>query len=157
MPARTGAWAAVNTMTGTAFSFRGFCIAVVLIASSNAVHGQSLSEERGSEKTRQFVTGMLSEHTTASAQLKRLVSDRTVQVAYPMTLGSADQSKLNGLKKLTGPDFELEFDKAQIALHSEMVSLFQRYGSGGSHRDLKQFAYRHLPHMLEHWRLARQR
>jgi len=116
-----------------------------------------LAEERGSEKTRQFVARMLSEHRTASAQLKRLVSDRTVQVAYPTTLGGADQAKLEGLKKLTGPEFELEFDEAQIALHREMVSLFQRYGSGSSHPDLKRFAYRHLPHMIEHWRLARER
>ena len=83
------------------------------------------------------------------------MSDRTVQVAYPKTLGGADQEQLDGLKKLTGSEFEREFDKAQVALHREMVSLFQRYGSGGSHPDLKRFAYRHLPHMLEHWRLAR--
>jgi putative membrane protein len=183
----------VNTMTGIALSFRGFCVAVILTASFNAVYAQSVSErwginsllgvspstedfvtrvaqsemlqvelaqlaeERGSEKTKEFVKGMLSEHRIAATQLKRLVSDRTVQVAYPMTLGSADKAKLEGLKKLTGPEFELEFDKAQVALHREMVSLFQRYGSGGSHADLKRFAYRHLPHMLEHWRLARER
>ena len=179
-------------MFGIRLTFRGFCIAAVLIASSHAVHAQSfperwginsffgvspstedfvtrvaqsemlqaemakLAEELGSEKTRQFMTRMLSEHKDASAQLKRLVSDRTVQVPYPTTLGRADRDKIDGLKKLTGPEFEREFDKAQIALHTEMASLYQRYGSGGSHPDLKRFAYRHLPHMLEHWRIARE-
>lgn len=183
----------MSIMTCIALSFRGFCIAAVLVASSHAVHAQSFSErwginsffgispstqdfvtrvaqsemlqaelaklaaERGSEKTKKFVTEMLSEHTIASAQLKRLVSDRTVQVAYPTTLGSADQEQLDRLKKLTGSEFVREFDNAQVALHREMISLFQRYGSGGSHPDLRRFAYRHLSHMLEHWRLARER
>ena len=172
--------------------FRSYCIAIVLLLSSNSAHADSLLEswgisaflgispstqdfvtrvaqaemfqaemakladERGSERTKRFVARMLSEHKEASTQLKRLVSGGAAQVAYPTTLNRADQDKVDALKKLSGAEFESEFDEAQITLHRDMVSLFERYGSGGSHPDLKQFAYRHLPHIREHWRIVRE-
>ena len=145
----------INALFGASPSTQDF---VTLVAQAEMFQDEmaKLVDERGSEKAKRFMTRMLSEHKVASAQLKRLVSGGTVQVGYPTTLSAIDQDKLNVLRKLRGAEFESEFDKAQIDLHERMVSLFERYGSGGSHRDLKQFAYRHLPHMLEHWRVARE-
>jgi putative membrane protein len=114
-----------------------------------------LARQRGRGATKQFSEKMLEEHRVTSSQLKALVDSGNVRVTLPATLGSVYQFKLDHLKNLSDVDFEKEFDRAQVDLHAEIVSLFERYGSGGSHPDLKIFAYRHLQHILEHWRLAK--
>jgi putative membrane protein len=145
----------INALLGASPSTQDF---VTRVAQAEMFQAEmaKLAAERGSEKTKLFVGRMLNEHKDASAQLKRLVSGGTVQVAYPTTLSVADRDRLDVLRKLSSAEFESEFDKAQIELHKTMVSLFERYGSSGSHPDLKRFAYRHLPHMLEHWGAARE-
>ena len=114
-----------------------------------------LAHQRGRGATRQFADKMLEEHRVTSSQLKALVDSGSVRVTLPATLSSTYQSKLDKLKTLRDVDFEKGFEQAQVELHTEIISLFERYGSGGSHPDLKIFAYRHLQHILEHWRLAR--
>jgi putative membrane protein len=113
-----------------------------------------LAVDRGSGSTREFAEKMLNDHRVTSSQLKALVESGNVRVSFPAGLNATYQAKLDSLKGLRGADFENEFEKTQVNLHEEVVSLFERYGSGGSHPDLRIFAYRHLPHILEHWRLA---
>jgi putative membrane protein len=115
-----------------------------------------LVDERGSERTKQFVSKMLREHRDASAHLTGLVSGGDVRVSYPTTLTGGYKNKFDRLKYLGGAEFEREFDRVQVALHKDMVSLFERYGRGGSHPDLKRFAFRYLPHVLDHWRRAKE-
>ena len=144
----------INSVFGISPSTQDF---VTLIAQSEMLQIEisTVAQARGSGRTKQFAEKMLEEHKATSSQLKALVVGGSVRVTIPATLSSTYQAKLDKLKNLRDIDFEKEFNQAQVDLHKEIVSLFERYGSGGNHPDLKIFAYRHLQHILEHWRLAK--
>jgi putative membrane protein len=115
----------------------------------------TLAEERGSSKTKEFAARLLKDHRETSAQLKALVKSGMVKVSFPAALDSTRQEKLDKLKSLDGAAFDKVFEEMQVSIHNDTISLFERYGNGGDHRDLKLFAFKHLPHLQEHWRLAR--
>ena len=114
-----------------------------------------LAEERGEARTKEFAARMLKDHRETSGHLKALVLSGQVRVSFPAALDNVRQAKLDKLKSLEGAEFDRLFEEMQISIHNDSVSLFERYGSGGNHPDLKMFAFRRLPHLQEHWRLAR--
>ena len=114
-----------------------------------------LAEQRAGEKIRKFAATMLEDHKQTSSQMKALVRGGSVKVSFPAVLDRTRQFALDKIKELNGPDFDREFENIQIQIHESTVSLFERYGGDGDHPDLKSFAIRHLPHLQEHWRLAR--
>jgi putative membrane protein len=147
---RTG----INTFFGISPSTQDFISQVALGEMFQAEIGK-LAQLRESRARQQFVEKMLEEHRATSSQLRALVDGGSIRVTRPAGLDSAFQARLDRLKVLRGVEFEKEFDQAQIDLHKDIISVFERYGSGGSHPDLKSFAYRHLPHIVQHWRLAK--
>ena len=114
-----------------------------------------LAEQRGGEKARKFAAIMLEDHKQTSSQLKALIRSGSVRVSFPTILDGVRQSALDKMRELSGPDFDREFESLQVEIHNATLSLFERYGADGDHPDLKSFAVRHLPHLNEHWRLAR--
>ena len=144
----------INSFLGISPSTQNF-VAQVAQSEIFQIEISKLAQQRGRGTTKQFAEKMLEEHRVTSSQLKALVDGGSVRVALPIALNSFYQAKLDKLKTLHDADFEKEFEQAQVDLHKEILSLFERYGSGGSHPDLKIFAYKHLQHILEHWRLAR--
>lgn len=114
-----------------------------------------LAKQRGGEKIGKFAATMLEGHKQTSSQMKALVRGGSVKVSYPALLDRTRQEALDRIGALNGPDFDREFENIQIQIHESTVSLFERYGGDGDHPDLKSFAIRHLPHLQEHWRLAR--
>jgi len=144
----------INSILGISPSTQDF---VTQVAQSEIfqVEISKFAQQRAHGTTKQFAEKMLEEHRVTSSQLKALVDSGSVRATLPTTLSGIYQAKVDKLKNLHGVDFEREFDQTQVDLHKEIISLFERYGSGGSHPDLKIFAYKHLQHILEHWRLAR--
>lgn len=114
-----------------------------------------LAEQKTGEKIRKFARTMLEEHRLTSSEMKGLVRGGSVKVSFPTMLDRSRQSALDRIKNLSGLEFDNEFEALQVQVHESMVSLFERYGADGDHPDLKLFAVRHLPHLREHWRLAR--
>ena len=144
----------LNSVLGVSPSTQDF-VNEVALNEMLEIELSKLAEERGDTRTKEFATKMLKEHAGSSAQLKALVRNGQVRVSFPARLDAARQVKLDKLKNLQGTEFETAFEDVQVSIHNDMVSLFERYGSGGDHRDLKIFAYKYLPHLQEHWRLAR--
>jgi putative membrane protein len=114
-----------------------------------------LAEERGGAKTKEFAAKMLKEHRGISSQLKSLVRSGQVKVTFPAILDNVRQAKLDQIKGMSGIGFDKAFEGLQVSIHNDTVSLFERYGGGGSHPDLKLFAFKHLPSLIEHWNEAR--
>lgn len=114
------------------------------------------AESKGNAKTKAFAAAMLKEHRQTSAQLRALIQSGRVKVSYPIALDTTRADQLAKLQSLSGAEFDEEFEKLQAEIHEHAISLFERYGSGGDHPDLKIFAYRHLPHLQEHWRQVRE-
>ncbi len=115
-----------------------------------------LADQLAGQKIRNFAATMLEDHKQTSSQMKALVRGGSVKVSFPAVLDRTRQSALDKIKQLSGPDFDREFEDIQIQIHESTVSLFERYSADGDHPDLKSFAIRHLPHLREHWRLARE-
>lgn len=144
----------INSFFGISPSTQDFVTQVVQ-AEMFEIELSKLAEEKGNPKTKLFAAQMLKDHRQTSAQLRAMVQGGAVKVSYPTALSNTDQAQLDRLKKLSGPEFDVRFEAVQAGLHNNAIELFERYGSGGDHPDLKLFAYRHLPHLREHWRLAR--
>jgi putative membrane protein len=150
LPERTG----LNWLLGISPSTEDFIREVVLGELFEAELNKA-AETRGNAKTKAFAAAMLKEHNQTSAQLRTLVQSGRVKVSHPTALDATRAGQLAKLQSLSGPDFDAEFEKLQNEIHRHHISLFERYGSGGDHPDLKIFAYRHLPHLREHWRQIR--
>ncbi len=115
----------------------------------------TLAHERGGEKIKKFAAVMLEDHKNTSSQLKALVRGGVVRVKFPAMLDAVRQAALDKMSTLQGAEFDREFENLQVEIHDATVSLLERYSGDGDHPDLKSFAIRHLPHLQEHWRLAR--
>jgi putative membrane protein len=114
-----------------------------------------LAQQKGDAKTKEFAAIIRRDHSATSAHLKALVQSGKVRVSFPAALDRARLAKLEKIKGLNGAEFDKAFEDLQVSIHHDAVSLFERYGRGGGHPDLKVFAFEHLPHLREHWRLAR--
>ena len=145
--------AGINAFFGVTPSTQDF-VNQVALGEMFEVELARLANERAGEKTKTFAEQLLKDHRETSAHMKSLVQTGRVKVSLPTALGADELKTLARLKTLTPLEFDKEFESLQSSLHKQSISLFERYGSGGDHPDLKAFAYRHLPHLLEHWRLA---
>lgn len=146
---RTG----INTLLGISPSTQDF-VSQVALGEMFELELARVANERGSEKIKAFAEQILKDHKETSAHMRALVQGGRVKVSLPTALTEPQSKELARLKGLSGPDFDREFEGLQARLHKDAISLFERYGEGGDHPDLKQFAYRYLPHLQEHWRLA---
>ena len=72
----------------------------------------------------------------------------------PTTLNNSNQSKIDQLQKLAGPDFSKQYMDYQVSAHKDAVSLFQRYGKGGDNSKLKAWAITTLPTLQHHLDMA---
>ena len=150
LPERTG----INSLFGISPSTQDFVSQVTL----NEMFGQELArlaDERGGEKIRAFAGQILKDHKETSAHMRALVQGGSVRVSLPDGLTEAQSKELARLRGLGPAEFDQEFEELQEGLHKEAISLFERYGARGEHPDLKRFAFRHLPDLREHWRLAK--
>ena len=114
-----------------------------------------LADERGGEKIKAFAGQILKDHKATSAHMRALVQSGSVKVSLPTELTEVHLKELARLKNLRAAEFDKEFEWLQAELHEDAISLFERYGVGGEHPDLKRFAFRHLPDLREHWQLRK--
>jgi putative membrane protein len=147
---RTG----INSLLGISPSTEDF-ISQVVLGEIFQLELVKLAEQRGNPKTKLLAAELLQDHKKTLGSLKTLIHSGAVQVVYPTALNAAYRAQLAPLQSVAGPEFDREFEKTQIAFHELTIELFERYGSGGDHPDLKRFAYNHLPHLREHRKLMR--
>jgi putative membrane protein len=146
---RTG----INSILGRSPSTQDFVNQVTL----NEMFEQELvrlANERGGEKIKAFAEQISKDHKATAAHMRALVQGGSVKVPLPTELTEAHLKELARLRSLSESEFDKEFEALQEELHEDAISLFERYGVRGEHPDLKRFAFRHLPEMREHWRMA---
>jgi putative membrane protein len=152
IPEKTG----VNQALGISPKTQDF---VSLAAQSDMLEIESSKlalTKSNSDKTKQFADRMIKDHTETSNELKALVSNGKVQVTAPSGLDKAHKDKLDNLaKQRDGKDFTKKYNDMQVSAHKDAVSMFERYGKEGDNADLKAFASKHLPHLQEHLKMAR--
>lgn len=144
----------LNSLFGISPSTQDF-VNQVFLNDMIEIELSTLAEQKGGENIRKFAAVMREMHKETSSQLRGLIRSGSVRVSFPAVLDEVRQSAVDKIKKLNGADFDREFGNLQVEIHDATVSLFERYSGDGDHPDLKFFAVRHLPHMQEHWRWAR--
>ena len=103
---------------------------------------------------KRFAQRMVTDHTKANDELKRLATAKNITLPAM----SADELKAtkDRLSKLTGADFDREYMSMMVAGHDKAVAAFQDQSANGSDPELKAFATRTLPTLLEHQTLAKE-
>jgi putative membrane protein len=147
---RTGVARALGLTPATEDFVRG-----VAIGNMFAIEASKLAQQKADRKSKAFADRIIADNQKLSADLEALVSSGIVKIELPTTLDRTYERKMDKLRKLSGNNFDLLYDKAQVAANKEAVSLLERYANGGRHPDLKVFAARALPAAREHLRMAR--
>ena len=91
--------------------------------------GQLAQEKTGNEKVKEFGKRMEQDHSKANEELKKLASDKDVQLSNE--LDKKHKGKVDKLTKLSGADFDKQYMDAMVSDHKEDIKKFQRWPTKG--------------------------
>jgi putative membrane protein len=109
---------------------------------------QLARQRSGSDAVRQLAERLLSDHTTASAELGALAQQRGV--AVPVVLDPQHQAAEQRLSQLAGPSFDVAYLEQMIADHAKAVAMFERIAATAADPALRAWAARQLPILRQH-------
>jgi putative membrane protein len=102
-----------------------------------------------SEEVRGFAEHMIRDHSAAGEQMK--VAAATEGLPPSDRLMPDHQAQLDSLAAIAPEEFDLAYLGAQLAAHTEAVTLFDGYATQGPEGALKDFAAQTLPVLQEHF------
>lgn len=144
----------VNSALGIAPKTVDF-VKEVAISDIFEIQSSQLAQSKGGDQSKAFAAQMITDHQKTTDELKRLVDAGKVKGPLPTQMDNAHLKMLDKLQKLNGDDFDKQYDSDQVSGHKQAVSLFERYGKGGSNADLKDWAAKTLPTIQHHLEMAR--
>ena len=106
-----------------------------------------------SDAVRAFAEKMIADHEAASEQMKAATAEEGVTL--PDSLMPDHQEQLDRLSSLEVADFDAAYLGAQLAAHTEAITLFRGFAEQGADGALKDFATDMLPMLEEHLDAAR--
>lgn len=159
--ASTGSTAATSAYAGTATPSPPAASLTPLSAADvtfifEAAHGGAGEVEMGqlaqsqgtTPAVRDLGTRMVQDHTAANQELQSLAQSKGVQPPGVTDRGRQVAGEI--LRSLSGPTFDREYIKDQIAEHRMAIALFQVEAANGEAPTLKSFAQRTLPTLQHH-------
>lgn len=111
------------------------------------------SARASSEAVRNFATLMITEHTTAQAELQEIVRSYN-NVHWPQSLDDTHQEIKRQLQNSSGYRFDSLYMATQVTDHQTTITLFQQQQISGFDKVLKSYANKHLPELQEHLQMA---
>jgi putative membrane protein len=114
--------------------------------------GKLAQDKAANEKVKEFGKRMEQDHSKVNSELKKLASDKGVQLATD--LDKKHKSKVDKLAKLSGADFDKKYMQDMISGHKDDIKKFQRESDKAKDSDVKKFAGQSLPTLKEHLQLA---
>ncbi len=96
-----------------------------------------------------FANEMITDHKDENARLMKLVKKDNL-TKPPRGLDAEHKAMADGLKKLSGGDFDAQYKVIQDKGHSEAVAAFQKEADTGTNPDLKAYAQATLPTLQHH-------
>jgi putative membrane protein len=101
-----------------------------------------------------FAAQMVKDHTAVDTELKKLASDKGVEL--PGSPPNDDQKKLEALGALSGATFDRQYaEEVGVKAHNEAVTLFRNASKSARDADIKAFAAKTLPALEHHLEMAR--
>ena len=105
-----------------------------------------------STSVKAFAQQMITDHTTAQAQLKTIADAQ--HIALPTVLPPDMQLKVVALNGLNSADFDAAYIKEQVLAHQLTLSVLQNELSAGVNTDLKGYATAQVPVVTMHLTMA---
>jgi putative membrane protein len=107
----------------------------------------------GSSEVKEFANLMIKDHSAASEELKKIISEENIRLSDKPDDKAKDMAeKLTSLK---GKDFDRAYMDDMVDDHEDSVDLFQEYVKDGENAQLKQFATKTLPKLQGHLEKAK--
>jgi putative membrane protein len=113
-----------------------------------------LAEQRtGNDGVREFARHMFRDHSRADNTLSRLAERDGISV--PEELDEKHQHVRDGLSRLNGPEFDIEYLRLQVQNHQRMAQLMEYVIGSGEDAQVQAFAAATLPTVFKHLAMAR--
>jgi putative membrane protein len=113
-----------------------------------------LAEQRTrNDGVREFARHMFRDHSRADDSLSRLAERNGISV--PEEIGAKHQHVRDGLSRLTGPEFDIEYLRLQVQNHQRMAQLMEYVIGSGEDAQVQAFAAATLPTVFMHLAMAR--
>ena len=127
------------------------------VASANTFEIQSselAKDHSQSQDVKSFAEQMIKDHTKAGNDFKSAAAEAHISPPPPEAPDARQQATLAKLKNAQGAAFDKAYVSAQLAAHTQAVSLFRNYGKSGRAAPLKHFARSTLPTLEHHLAMA---
>ncbi|MFC4455992.1 DUF4142 domain-containing protein [Deinococcus sonorensis] len=119
------------------------------------VQSSSVALNQASDaQVKAFARRMVADHTKANTELKTLAT--SLGHKPPTSLDPAKAQQVANMKAQQGKNFDSAYMTAQLTGHEQTVNLFSNYADQGTNPQLKQFAKKTLPILVEHWKMAQE-
>ncbi len=160
-PADAAAAAGANGMTGAASPAPAATAADFVTAAGQSdmfeIAAAKIAQQKSKEaKVKAFAAKMIHDHTMTTDEVKKLVASGKVKATPPTALDSKHQGMIDALNQADGKGFGKTYMDQQVQAHTDALSLFQAYASGGDNPDLKTFASDTAPKIQQHLDMAKQ-
>jgi len=116
--------------------------------------GKLGTERATNDQVKKFAQRMVTDHTRANMELKRLATNKGYTCADQ--LDQKHRMVAERLATFTGPAFDREFMSQMLKDHKEAVSLFSAEAKNGKDEDLRAWATKTLPILKQHLEMARE-
>jgi putative membrane protein len=106
------------------------------------------------DAVREFARHMFRDHSRADNTLSRLAERDGISV--PEELDAKHQHVRDGLSRLSGPEFDIEYLRVQVQNHQRMAQLMEYVIGSGEDTQVQAFAAATLPKVFTHLAMARE-
>lgn len=110
-------------------------------------------KESNSSAVRKFAETMISDHTKANQELKKIAQKKNLDVSDEPEL--RNKAKAMVLKMRDGESFDEAYANNQVVAHEQSIELFQR-AANGQDAEIKAYAKKTLPKLQQHLKMAQE-
>lgn len=114
--------------------------------------GQLAVDKADSESVKNFGKRMMDDHRKANEQLKRTAARENIELPTEMT--DHDQDVYNRLSQLSGAEFDKAYARDMVNDHKLDIAAFKAESEKGQDTAMKDLAFRTLPTLETHMKLA---
>ena len=93
---------------------------------------------------------LVADHTTSSAELRTLATQKNVTLPNPVPLPADKQQKVNTLQGLSGAEFDKQFAQMQVDAHQEAIDLYEEADDDITDTEVQAFIDKTLPVLRMH-------
>ena len=134
-------------MLGVSEATSKFMVDVADVNMAEIQLGQLARDKASNQRVKDFAAMMMSDHSTASDDLKKLAAQKNVTL--PTNVSEDHQRKMDDLKKKTGRDFDRAYMDMMEDGHEAAIRDFERNTSNGD-GDVRDFVAKMLPTLRMH-------